>query len=310
MPDVTCVVAADALLGECPLWVADENVLFWIDIDGRTLHRHAPDGADRSYALPARPGSIANTTVPGVLLMSMEHTIGWFDTTDGTFRFWRALEEGGTGNRLNDGRTDGAGRFWVGSMWATGKDRRFTGRLHRVEADGSATTTRRNIGVSNGLAFSPDHGTMYFADSLHQVVWAYDYDVGTGEATNERVFVDYEHRPGAPDGACVDAEGHYWSAAVFGWSINRFDPAGNLVQTIDLPVQKPTMPAFGGPNLDRLYVTTIGDRPEDPPCPGQTSPGGLFLIDVDSVGLTDAPFAGRPPDGDPSGTFQFSPVES
>ncbi len=152
-------------------------------------------------------------------------------------------------------------------------------------------TVRHGIGVTNGLAFDPDRNRMYFADSLHSTVWRYDYDRETGEARNEAPFIDFSDLPGRPDGACVDAEGCYWAAAVYGWAVLRFTPDGALDRTIDLPVEAPTMPAFGGSDLSTLFVTSIGSGGSREPSPGQHEPGGVFAIDAGVIGRVDEPFA-------------------
>ena len=287
---IECVFDADALLGECPVWSSDEAVLYWVDIEGRLLHRFDPaTGLDEERKVPGRPGSFALSGTPGRFLVAVEHRLGWYDWETARFDEWVDLEEAGTGNRLNDGRCDPAGRFWVESMWERTSDGRFTGMLHRVEPDGSAVITRRNIGVSNGLAFSPDGRTMYFADTLHQKIWAYDYDVDTGAATNEIVFADYTHLPGRLDGGCVDADGCYWGASVNGWAVIRVTPDGRLDRRIELPVQKPSMCAFGGAELDVLYVTSIATHITEERSVRQQCVGGVLAVDA---GIPEPRFAG------------------
>jgi L-arabinonolactonase len=290
---VDSVVPARALLGECPTWSRTEQLLYWVDIDGRAIHRFIPStGHDEEAAVNGRPGSFALTDQPGKLLAAVEHQLVWFDFETASASPWRDLEPAGTGNRLNDGRAGPGGRFWVGSMYEDTSAERATGLLHRVEADGSSTVVRDGIGVSNGLAFSPDGRTMYYADSPRQTVWAYDYDPDTGHQSAERVFVDYRDHPGFPDGASVDEDGCYWSAAVYGWALLRFTPDGRLDRQIELPVQKPTMPAFGGPDLRTIYVTSIGGGGSNPPAEGQTGAGDLIAVDAGVGGLPEPIFAG------------------
>ncbi len=287
-----CVLPAGARLGECPLWSTVEECLYWVDIEGRSVHRFDPaTGTDDTRNTVGRPGSRAVTGEPGRLLVATEHAVGWFDWESGSFAPWLELEPSGTQNRLNDGRCDPAGRFWVGSMWQRPDDRRFNGMLHRVDPSGTVTTFRRQIGVSNGLAFSPDGRTMYFADSLHRTVWAYDYDAATGTPTNERVFTDFSGLPGSPDGACVDEDGGYWIACVFGWAVARLTPDGSIDRIIEVPVEKPTMPAFGGPGLDTLFVTSIAGGSGDEPAADQPCAGGLLALDVGTRGIPEPRFA-------------------
>jgi sugar lactone lactonase YvrE len=290
---VECVVPAKASLGECPLWSDLDERLYWVDIDGREIHRYDPaSGADERRSVPGRPGSIALTETAGRLLVALEHGLAFYDWDSAAYREWIALEPEATGNRLNDGRCDPAGRFWVGSMFDPTSAGRSTGMLHRVGPGGDVATVRTEIGIANGLAFSPDGSTMYFADTPRQTVWAYDYDVATGDARNERVFIDFTGLPGRPDGACVDQDGCYWIACVGGWAVIRVTPDGAVDRRIDLPVARPTMPAFGGPALATLYVTSIGDGGSRPGIPGQRDPGGLFAIETGARGLVEPRFGG------------------
>lgn len=290
-PEVECVVRAAAALGECPLWSDVDDRLYWVNIDGRAIHRFDPaTGDDERRSVPGRPGSIALTDRPGRLLVAIEHGLAFYDWADDTFRPWIDLEPEATDNRLNDGRCDRAGRFWVGSMFVPTSAKRWTGMLHRVGPDGAVATVRSGIGVANGLAFSPDGSTMYFADTHRDTVWAFDYDLASGEAINERVFLDFGDLPGHPDGACVDEDGCYWIACVYGWAVLRVTPTGRVDRRIELPVEKPTMPAFGGPGMSTLFVTSIGGEGSKPLAPGQPDAGGLFAIDVGTRGLVESPF--------------------
>lgn len=284
------------LLGECPLWDGATRRLYWIDIDGRAVRALRP--AERTVSsrrLPGRPGSIALTPDDGVLLVSSEHEVGLLEWDSGEYSSWVELEEPASGNRMNDGRCDPHGRFWVGSMFERSAAGRFTGMLHRLEPSGAAATIDRRVGIANGLAFSPDGRHMYFADTLRRVVWAYDYSEG-GERSNRRVFSDFAGLPGAPDGACVDETGCYWIACVGGWAVARLTAKGDVDRIVELPVEKPTMPAFGGSDLGRLFVTSIG--PGASSTLGDAAPqpnaGRLLTLDVGVSGLEEHRFGGRP----------------
>jgi sugar lactone lactonase YvrE len=291
----TCVLPAAAQLGECPIWSPTEARLYWIDIDGRAIHRFDPaTGLDEERPTPGRPGSLAITGTPGRLLVAIETKLAIFDWGAGTWHDWIALEPEGRGNRLNDGRCDPAGRFWVGSMFDPSSAGRNTGMLYRVEPDGTAVTMRSAIGVPNGLAFAPDGRTMYWADTHRDVVWAYDFDVDSGAATNERVFLDFGPLPGRPDGACVDADGCYWIACVYGWAVLRVTPSGATDRQVSVPVEKPTMPAFGGPGLTTLFITTIGGGGSHEVDPTQPEAGGLFAVETGIRGLPEPRFEGGP----------------
>ncbi len=290
---VEIAVPAQAELGESPLWSPDEEVLYWADIEGKQVHRYNPaSDRDETRPCPWRPGAIVLTDRPGRLLIAADHHLIRFDWDSGLATPWVELEEAGTGNRMNDGRTDPAGRFWVGSMYDQPAVRRASGRQYRIEGGGSFTVIRTEVGIPNGLAFDPERNRMYWADTFQDMVWRYDYDLETGQARNETPFVDFSGYPGRPDGACVDAEGCYWIAAVAGGAVLRFTPDGRFDRRYDLPASTPTMPAFGGPDLSTLYVTSLrtDGRPGRTDLPDHR--GDLFVIDAGVTGRPETPFAG------------------
>lgn len=293
MTSVDCILDAKAALGECPVWSQRDSCLFWIDIDGRAVHRFDPvSGENETRRLAARPGSLALTGDPDRLLVAVEHQLCDLSWSTGEAEVRATLETEGPGKRLNDGRCDAAGRFWVGSMDDPPTDARHQGMLHRYDPDGTTEVFRTGIVVSNSLAFSPDSSVMYWADTLEERVLAFDYDVDTGYAANERVFLDFADLPGRPDGACVDESGCFWVACVYGWSLLRATPEGDVDRIIELPVEKPTMPAFGGSSLDTLYVTSISSGGSLPTAPGQRHAGGVFALDPGVRGLPEPHFLG------------------
>ena len=302
MVSIDVVTNTPASLGESPVWSELEQVLYWIDIDGKAVHRYDPaTGEDALQATPARPGSLALTAEPHKLLMSSEHEVVWFDWKTGATTPFVQLEVEGAGIRMNDGRTDPAGRFIVGTMFENTGAKKFVGSLHQVEADGSSVALRRAVGTANGLAFDYDRSIMYWADTPTMQVLAWDYDIASGTRRNERVHFDYNTVEGKPDGACVDADGFYWSSSVRGWALTRIAPDGSVERRIDLPVELPTMPCFGGPNLDMLFITSIdagGTDPADIERQRGVAPGSLLAIDMSGEGIqgrTDALFAGTHP---------------
>ncbi len=257
MASVEVVGTQPDLLGECPVWDARIDRLYSIDIDGRCVQRFDPAaGTTETRTLVGRPGSMALTDDVGVILVAVEDSLLWLEWSTGTTTPWTNLDTGGPSNRLNDGTADRVGRFWVGTMHEDATE--SSGLLHRVDADGSSRIIARGIGVPNGLAFSPDGTIMYAADSLTRRVTAHEYDPSSGDRGTARLLTDFSDLPGAPDGATVDVDGCYWIACVFGSAVARLTPRGKVDRIIDLPVDKPTKPAFGGASLDVLYVTSIG----------------------------------------------------
>lgn len=297
MVEISQVGSVVATLGECPVWDGEEQVLFWEDIEGRAIHRYDP-GEDRTVTrdLPGRPGSFVLTTTPGGLLVAMENELVWLDWASGSTKTFATVEEASRGNRLNDGRCDHAGRFVVGTMHPAPDDGNFLGSLYSVDQSGLVRVLETEVGVPNGLVFDPSRDRMYWTDTLRKVIWVWDYDLDNGTRRNKRAFFDYSElgdRGGLPDGACLDADGCYWSASVYGWALIRITPDGVVDRRIDLPVQKPSMPAFGGADLSTLYVTSIGDAGLTPSAPGRdgVAPGALLAVDAGVQGVPEPAFA-------------------
>jgi sugar lactone lactonase YvrE len=293
---ITALDAPIAALGESPVWCPEEVILYWVDIDGKTIHRHDPaTGTHGTRSINGRPGSIALTSTPGRLLIASEHRLLELDWDTGAVTPFVDLEAASTGNRLNDGCCDSSGRFVVGSMCADTNAGRTTGTLHRIHHSREVETLRTHIGVTNGLAFDVTRNRMYFADTPTERVLVFDYEPSTGALSNQRLFFDYHEYPGKPDGACVDADGCYWSASVYGWALLRITPDGDVDCRIELPIQKPSMPCFGGANLDTLFVTTIGAGGTIPSETGRDGfePGATLAIEGLGVkGIVEPRFAG------------------
>ena len=253
---IEVVEAAPAQLGECPVWDSRTSMLWSVDIEGRELRRYDPTaGVEDRFAVHGRPGSMALTTDPDVVLVAVEDTIGLFTASNLEWSPLVTVDTGGPANRLNDGALDRQGRFWVGTMHEALED--SSGLLYQIDPDGTFRVEGHHVGIPNGLAFSPDGRTMYYSDSILKTVWSYDYDPDTGNRSNERVLTDFADLPGSPDGGTVDVDGCYWTACVFGSGVARLTPDGDLDKFIELPIETPTKPAFGGPDLSTMFVTSI-----------------------------------------------------
>ena len=291
--DIQCVVAAAAKLGEGTFWDTAQQVLWWIDIFGRTIYRFDPaTGKQTQFATPEDPGCLA-TRAQGGLVLSMTSGFFFLDLATGDFKPIVDPEEEITATRFNDGRTDRQGRFWSGSMVIdVATEPRKIAALYRLDADHSCHRMLDGIGCSNGLAWSPDGRTMYHSDSHTSFIRAWDFDPKTAAIENQRVFADLGWMKGIADGATVDEEGCYWVTIPFQGKVLRFDPSGALMRTIELPTDVPTCCEFGGANLDILYVTTAALDRTPQELADQPLAGGLFAIDVGVRGITAAPFAG------------------
>jgi sugar lactone lactonase YvrE len=287
--DLACSV------GESPTWSALEAAWYWVDITANTIWRlDSSSGALRSWRAPEMVACIA-VKAGGGLVAGMETGIFSLELkADGELAAKRlaAPHELGPGMRFNDGKCDRQGRFWSGTMFMDMAAARPVGQLYRYSAaEGLSAPLVSNLLTQNGLAWSPDGRTMYLSDShpASQRVWAFDYDVDAGVPHNRRLFVDMTAMRGRPDGATVDSDGCYWIAANDGSCLLRFTPQGVLDREIALPVSKPSMCCFGGPQLDTLMVTSI--------IPGKagtnTMEGAVLLLRPGVTGVAEAPFASQ-----------------
>ena len=189
--------------------------------------------------------------------------------------------------RFNDGKADRSGaHFWVGSIYLP-RDRRAAG-IWRLSLDGTLTKVLDGLTTANGIAWSPDGGTMYFADSWHRTIYAADYDEARGEVSRRREFVRLAPRLGKPDGAAVDRDGYYWCAAFGASRLLRIAPDGRLDRTVATPMRCPTMASFGGEGCDRLFVTSYGDIERMPELADDPMAGHVISREVGVAGLNEA----------------------
>ena len=282
--------APDAV-GESPIWRAAEGALYWVDIPAQRIVRlHAESGARTEWLLPEKVACIAFDR-NGAVLAGMETGLFAVNlSAPASVRKLVAPEFAATNMRFNDGRCDRQGRFWAGTMVQDMAAANPAGALYRYDADGvlSRPVVDRLI-VQNGLAWSPDGGTMYLSDShpSRRLIWAFDYDIDTGVPRNRRVFADLHEHAGRPDGAAVDAEGCYWICANDAGLLLRFTPEGKLDRSIPVPAKKPAMCAFGGPELATLFVTSIR-----PPVDASEHDGHVFALRPGVCGLPEPEYAG------------------
>lgn len=296
MTDPELVADARAIIGEGPHWDPSSRLLYWIDIKGRRLHAFDPaTAADRSVELGTRPGAVV-ARASGGLLMAMEDGFAFLDPATGKSTPLCDPEADKLGNRFNDGKCDSLGRFWAGTMAdsETGNE----GSLYRFDLDLSCVRCLDGVGLSNGLAWSPDDSVMYYIDTPSRRVDAFDFRLETGELSRRRVAFEVPASMGCPDGMTVDEEGMLWVALWGGWGLGRWDPrTGRQLGRVRLPVAKTSSCAFGpsspgSATLDRMYVTTAsfglgpGEREEQPHA------GGLFAFDPGVRGRASVPFAG------------------
>jgi len=277
-------------LGEGPVWSQREGALYWVDIkDPRVLRFTPSTGAREAFPMPAEIGCIA-LRERGGLVAALRSGFHFLDLEAGTVEPIVDPEPDLPGNRFNDGKCDRQGRFWAGSADQAEQDP--SGPLHRVDHHHTVTRVHSGVVIANGFGWSPDNGTMYFTDSSRQIIDAFDFDAATGAIANRRVFAAVDEADGMPDGLAVDAAGFVWSAHWAGGRITRYSPDGTVDRVIELPVPNVTSLAFGGGNLDRLFVTTARLGLSDEQLGAAPLSGGLFVLDVGVVGLPEERFRG------------------
>ncbi len=287
----TPVLVADvrAVLGEGPVWVARENALYWVDIKGPRIFRRSFDSGEvRIWTPPFRVCSLAPRESGGFVAGS-ENGFAFVDPEAERYELHANPEPERETNRFNDGKLDREGRFWAGTM--DDEEVLSTGALYRLHPDRSWRRFDDEYRVTNGPAFSPGGRLMYHNDSARQVTYVFDLDAD-GNAANRRAFLEHGKGDGYPDGMTVDAEGCLWIAFWDGWCVRRYSPEGELVGTLELPVQRPTSCAFGGPKLDRLFVTSASVGLDDAARAKQPQAGGLFMAEPGVAGLPDALYPG------------------
>ena len=287
-PQVTCVADVKATLGEGPVWVVRERALYWVDINGKKLFRLGERDELRSWDTPVRIATLA-PRAGGGFVGGTDEGLAFVDLDAGRFEVFVDPEADLPDNRFNDGKVDRNGRFWAGTM--DNREREASGTLYRLDADRSLTAIDQGYRVTNGPAFSPDGRTMYENDSARQVTYVFDLDK-SGRVSNRRELIRFGRGDGYPDGMTVDAENSLWIAFWDGWCVRRFSPDGELLATVELPVQRPTSCAFGGAGLDRLFITSARRDLQGTELARQPLAGGLFAVDVGVHGIAELPFAG------------------
>ena len=288
---IELLVDAKNQLGEGPLWDVNEQRLYWIDSHGKTVHRCDAQGQElKSWSVPEHIGSLCLREQGGALV-SLRNGFHFLDLESGEVQPIADPEADIRRTRMNDGKVDRQGRFVAGGM--DYEEREPLAGLYRLDIDLKVAKLESGIIVSNGPCWSPDGKIFYFADSWTRRIWAYDYDLSTGDLLSRRIFVDFEgHLRGYPDGATVDAEGYVWSSEVYGGRLVRFAPDGTIDRLVGMPVDSITSVMFGGADLDILYVTSMA-RPFGGHRRQEHEAGGLFAVHGLGVrGLPEPRFKG------------------
>lgn len=261
--EMRCAIPAGDICGEGAVWHPEQSALYWADINRFLVHRFSPATSSTQTWIFGEPVTSVNLTEDSErLLLVFASRVGiWAPRThphvDTVFGLSAAPEM-----RFNDAGVDPRGSLWAGTMrnnvGSHGEDLKVPfsdGVLLRIGPNGTATEWKNNIGLANTVAWSPDHKRFYFGDTRANTLSQFAYDETSGTISQERPLLNgYEH--GAPDGSAMDAEGFLWNARPGASCLIRIAPDGHVEQTIPLPVSRPTSCAFGGDDLQSLYVTS------------------------------------------------------
>jgi sugar lactone lactonase YvrE len=283
-------IALDARdqLGEGPHWDPEQDELIRVDIRRGLLHRWCPaDGTSTTTAVDGELGAVVPRTGGGAVL-AVDRTLVLEDP-DGARRTVAAVDEPAD-NRFNDCRADAAGRLWAGTM--SRSRRPGTAALHRLAPGGALEVAIAGTTLSNGIGWSADGERMFFVDSTTQRIDVLDFDAATGAVSGRRALAAIDPADGLPDGLAVDAEDGVWICLFGGAAVRRYDAAGNLDAVVALPVTNPTCPAFGGPGLATLYVTSARHRLTAEQLAAEPHAGAVLALEPGVAGLPRGTFAG------------------
>jgi sugar lactone lactonase YvrE len=288
MNNLEIIANYNDLCGECPVWDGLQQQLFWTDCVGQRFYRY--DWRTHKHEIVQQGVEINGFVLnePGGFIVTNNSGIWYWQTTGELHLIANNID--GKKCQMNDCTSDPAGRLISGSWFYDPNNDFPRGDLIQVDTDGTARVLDGGFKLANGLGFSPDGRTLYFADSAERRIYAYDYDIATGAAKNRRVFVDVPVERGLPDGLSVDSEGFVWSAEWYGSRVVRYDPEGKLERTILTPAKQTSSLAFGGPDLTSIFVTSASKSEAMPIMPKGYDPlngnfgGPLYRIDSEVAG--------------------------
>lgn len=289
-PQVEVLANDRNLTGESPMYSPAENAIYWLDGRRQQVYQLLLGSGKRDHwDTPSKVNAVVLRRSGG-LVSAMKDGVYTLDMASGTWSPLVVTEPDEPGNRANDGKVDRAGRFWYGTMEDDGKTP--TGRYYRIEADRSFAAVDGGYSIPNGPCWSPDAKRMYMADSKLGTIYAWDFDLASGNATNKRTFVQIDPKAAVPDGATTDAEGYLWCAQPGSYSVVRYAPDGSEHSRLRLPVKRPTSVMLGGDDFRTLFITTGSRGLSEEELAAQPLAGALLAVRVDVPGMAEPEYAG------------------
>ncbi|MDP6047180.1 MAG: SMP-30/gluconolactonase/LRE family protein [Phycisphaerae bacterium] len=291
MSEVEHLITVQDEVGETPIWIPNEQAMYWIDLEGSAVHRYDPSTGDRKdWSLDAAVTALARRASGGWILATKTGLAFW-DQAGATTEFIADPTADSEAIRFNDTTVDQQGRLIVGT--ANVQDFEASdGALYRLDPDLSLQQIDDGYAISNGMGFSPDGKILYVTDMFHNRIVALDYDIETGAVGNKRTFVEVPGDTGLPDGLTVDAEGFVWSAHWAGSRVTRYDPDGVIERQIPVPATNATSLGFGGADMNELYITTAWFFMSEEDRKAQPQAGDVFRVKTDVTGIVEQQFAG------------------
>ena len=291
MKDVEHYLPVQNELGETPIWVPQEKLLYWVDIGRHMIFRMNVKTKEYESFKPDMPVRGLCRRSSGDWLLITDSGLAFWDPSSNMREFIVDPYADQPDLQFNDGVIDRQGRLLVGSYNSARLDAP-DGSLYRLDTDHTLHKLDKNLVLSNGIALSPNGKTVYVSEMFANKITAYDYEIESGTVRNRRVFVAIPEDAGKPDGLTVDSQGFVWAAHWGGWRVTRYDPAGKLEREIRVPTELVTCIGFGGKNLDELYITTAWYNLSDQQRKDQPLAGDLFRIQTDITGITEPVFSG------------------
>lgn len=289
----TLALKHDALLGEGAFWDVNTQQLYWIDIEGKKVFVFNPATSNnREYVMPSRVGTVVPQSIT-TAIVALEDGVYTLNLANGSLTVLSDVERTVTSNRFNDGKCDPNGNLWVGSMHLA--QSAPSAKVYKIAPDGTTQTMIENVTISNGIVWTKDAKTMYYIDTPTGFIRAYDYDKRTSTISNERIAVKVPVSLGYPDGMAIDENDHLWVGMWNGNCVAQFDPVkGTLVSKIIVPAHNVTSCAFGGKDLDTMYITTASLDMTAAEIKAYPLAGSVFVVKPGVKGVRSATFGQLP----------------
>ena len=262
-------------LGESPVWSTKEQALYWTDIEEKVILQYVPQTKQfSSFELPFKVGSMG-LVEDGGMVLAVENGFAVWDGKAKTVEMIHHTIPQQSPCMMNDGKVDPMGRYWAGSKGPKGLS-----NLWLLERQNNVKKVLGGLGISNGLDWGSN--VFYFTDSLDARIYRYEFDLATGQIQNPIVF--FESPIGVPDGLTLDSQGNIWTAIWDGWKVLQLSPSSEILQEIELPVQRPTSVCFGGESLLTLFITSASVDLSDEEMAMQAMAGDIFAFESEIPG--------------------------